>query len=305
MKKQYRLLFLFLTVFAFILSGCGSAPSISSLQNALDPTTATDKLITVSVTVEDETENVQGMYTGALKNGLADGVGSFLADSGKGSTLSYKGEFSSGQINGEGVLKITADADLEVRYEGTFVNGAIDGYGLTVVTTGGKTVERSGTYTRGVYTPTLGEEYNYLGQMDLYGVFDLPDSVVSYIDAHPEFFPQADRPDAEAAVLRDFEYRQFTKTRKQDTIGLIKLELYAAQVYEDEFEDLNDTVTYLLAADADENLYTLYYLDSAEIYDGDVFTVYALPVATTSYENVSGGTTNAVVLIGSYLEVED
>ena len=87
-------------------------------------------------------------------------------------------------------------------------------------------------------------------------------------------------------------------------IGLISLDLYAAQVYEDEFEDINDTVTYLLAVDADENLYALYYLDSADVYDGDVFTVYALPVATSSYENVSGGTTNVIVLIGSYLDMD-
>ena len=240
MKKHFQLIFLFLIVFAFILSGCGSAPSISSIQNALDPTTATDKLITVSVTIEDETNEMDGLYTGDLKNGLADGVGSFVIESDEETKLFYKGEFSGGQINGEGVLKITIDASTEVRYEGTFVNGAIDGYGSTIAISDGETLVRSGTYTRGVYTPTVGEKYNYLGQMDVYGVFEIPDSVVSYIDAHPEYFPQADKADAKAAAQRNFEYRQFTKTRKQDTIGLIKLELYAAQVYEDEFADLND-----------------------------------------------------------------
>ena len=80
MKKNFQLIFLFLIVFAFILSGCGSAPSISSIQNALDPTTATDKLITVSVTIEDETNEMDGLYTGDLKNGLADGVGSFVIE---------------------------------------------------------------------------------------------------------------------------------------------------------------------------------------------------------------------------------
>ena len=294
---------LFLTVLTLILSGCSSSPSIPSLQTALDPTTATDKPITVSITLEGETADVDGLYTGDLKNGLADGFGSFVVDSDEDVTISYKGEFSGGQINGEGVLKITMDANAEFRYEGIFVNGAIDGYGSTITISDGVTLIRAGTYTRGLYTPTVGEKYNYLGQMDLYGVFSLSDSVISYIDSHSEYFPQADRPDAAAAILRDFEYRQFTKTRKQDTIGLIKLELYAVQVYEDEFEELNDTVTYLLAVDADENVYTLYFLDSVEIYDGDAFTAYALPVTTTSYENISGGTTNAVVLIGSYLDI--
>ena len=302
MKKQVQLLLVLFIVSAIILTGCGNAPSISALQNVLDPTTATDKLITVSVTIEGETRTMEGLYTGELKDGRAHGNGSFVIDVDEENMLSYRGSFSEGEINGEGVLRLVIDANTEVRYEGTFVNGALDGHGSSIASSDGETLTRKGTYTKGVFTPTVGEKYDYLGQMDLYGVFSLSDGVISYIDSHPEYFPKADRPDAKAAILRDFEYRQFTKTRKQDTLGLIKLELYAAQVYEDEFKEINGTVTYLLAIDSDENLYALYYLDSAEIYDGDAFTAYAIPVATSSYDNVSGGTTNVIILIGSYLE---
>ena len=300
-KKTIFFLLSALLIISF-LTGCGSSAPFSAIQDALDPTTATDKLITVSITFEGETNDFDGLYTGDLQNGLAHGKGTFVIDTDEVIKLSYRGSFSNGQINGEGVLRIIIDGSTELRYEGAFVNGALDGYGTTVATGDGETFTRRGTYTRGRFTPTTGEKYDYIGQMDLYGVFSVPESVISYIDSHPEYFPVADKPDAEAAVLRDFEYRQFTKTRKQDTIGLIKLDLYAAQVYEDEFEDINETVTYLLGVDEDENLYTLYYLNSAEIYDGDVFTVYALPIATASYENVSGGTTNVIVLVGSYLE---
>lgn len=305
MKKRTVLLSFLLLAIVFVLAGCGSNNPVSTLQDALDPTTATDKLITVRISIEGDADYYDGLYTGPLQNGSPNGVGSFTIEGDDGYMLSYKGSFSNGQIDGEGILKITIGTEEKLKYEGIFVNGALDGYGITTGKADGETYIRRGTYTRGVFTPTVGEKYDYLGQMDLYGIFSLSDSVIAYINAHPEYFPRADKPDAEAAVLRDFEYRQFTKTRKQDTIGLIKLELYAAQVYEDEFEDINDTVTYLLAADADENLYTLYYLGSAEIYDGDVFTVYAIPVATASYDNVSGGTTNVIVLIGSYLELDN
>ena len=302
MYKKTLIILLTALLIVSILSGCGSSSFSSVIQEALDPTTATEMPITVSFTIEGDTEDFDGLYTGDLQNGVAHGRGVFEIYQGEDLALSYKGEFSDGIVNGDGVLRLIMD-DSEMKYEGTFVDGALNGYSSVMITGDGETYTYSGTFTKGEFTPTTGEKYDYLGKLDLYGIFTLPGNVITYIDSHPEYFPVADKPDVEAAVLRDFEYRQFTKTRKQETIGLIKLELIAAQVYEDAFdEDTNEMVTYLLGADKDENLYTLFYLDTAEIYDGDIFTVYALPVATTSYENVSGGITNAIVLVGSYIE---
>ena len=75
-------------------------------------------------------------------------------------------------------------------------------------------------------------------------------------------------------------------------------------IYETEFEDIGETVTYLLAFDIDENYYALYYLGSVDVYDGDIIIAYSLPVATSSFDNVGGGTTNVVVMVTSQMEVE-
>ena len=300
MKRLICVLLVFFVAVVLLSSCLGSSP-VTEVQKALDPTTATDKPITVNVNIEGEGVEVDGLYTGDLKNGLPNGTGAFVVDTDEGK-LSYKGIFTDGQITGDGVLKIIVDGN-DLTYEGSFVNGALSGYGTTIAIDESQTIRRKGNYTNGVYTPTVGQKYDYLGQMDLYGVFGLEDNVISYIDSHPEYFPKADKPDAEAAVLRDFEYRQFSKYRKQDTIGLIKLNLSVIQIREDEFEETGDTVTYLLAMDENENLYTLYYLGSVELYDGDRFIAYGIPVALTSYSNVSGGTSIAIAVIASYFDV--
>ena len=300
MKRLICVLLVFF-VAVVLLSSCLVSSPVTEVQKALDPTTATDKPITVNVNIEGEGVEVDGLYTGDLKNGLPNGTGAFVVDTDEGK-LSYKGIFTDGQITGDGVLKIIVDGN-DLTYEGSFVNGALSGYGTTIAIDESQTISRKGNYSNGVYTPTVGQKYDYLGQMDLYGVFGLEDNVISYIDSHPEYFPKADKPDAEAAVLRAFEYRQFSKYRKQDTIGLIKLNLSVIQIREDEFEETGDTVTYLLAMDENENLYTLYYLGSVELYDGDRFIAYGIPVALTSYSNVSGGTSIAIAVIASYFDV--
>ena len=94
--------------------------------------------------------------------------------------------------------------------------------------------------------------------------------------------------------------KQFNKTRKQDQIGLVKLDLYAVQVFEDDY--LGGKLTYLLAADDDNNYYALYYLASTEVYNEDTFTAYAIPCSTSSFDNISGGTTNVIVLAACYIE---
>ena len=60
--------------------------------------------------------------------------------------------------------------------------------------------------------------------------------------------------------------------------------------------DISKKLTYLLGVDNEENYYAVYYQGSAEVYDGDEITVYAIPCETTSFSNVSGGSTNVVVM---------
>lgn len=220
-----------------------------------------------------DTYDIDGKYTGEVVNGKLQGVGTFKADGENGSTYMYEGNFS---------------------------NGAFNGYGVTTIINDGETLEMSGTYTNGEFTPTTGESFNYIGQLDLFGKFAISDAVIEYIDANENLFPTATNEAVQSSDIQDFSSKQFNKTRRQDQIGLVKLDLYALQVFEDDC--LGGKLTYLLAADDDNNYYALYYLDSTEVYDEDTFTAYAIPCSTSSFDNISGGTTNVIVLAACYIE---
>ncbi|MBR6488116.1 MAG: hypothetical protein IKT20_04345, partial [Clostridiales bacterium] len=268
-KRASLLTLVLLLAFMCVLSGCGGVPSVSEIQDALDPNTANEMYYEMDLTIQDNTIEVAGYYTGPLKDGVPDGDGVYIAyDDTENEVLSYRGEFSGGKLNGDGVLKLAGGEDnADIKYEGAFKENAFDGKGRLTVKFE-KTEEPviiKGTFTGGKYTPTTGEKYDYLGKRELYGLFVVPDNVIAYIDDHPELFPRAEDGVIVDEDLQDFVYKQFTKTRKQETLGLVKQELGVMSVYETEVEDIGAIVTYMLAFDIDENYYNLYYLGPEEV----------------------------------------
>ena len=259
-----------LSLLMVLLSGCGSTAQETPKNDT--PSTVSDYDITVTMVEGTDTYDIDGKYTGEVVNGKPQGIGTFKADGENGSTYMYEGDFSDGAYNGHGVTTIIND---------------------------GETLEMSGTYTNGEFTPTTGESFNYIGQLDLFGKFAVSDAVIDYIDTNENLFPTATNEAIQSSSIQDFSSKQFNKTRKQDQIGLVKLDLYAVQVFEDDY--LGGKLTYLLAADDDNNYYALYYLDSTEVYNEDTFTAYAIPCSTSSFDNISGGTTNVIVLAACYI----
>lgn len=257
-----------LSIVMALLAGCGASPQTDS------PVTVDDYDLTVPMVEDGETLDIDGKYTGEIVNGLPQGEGIFVVD-------------------GESGNKYV--------YEGTFADGCYNGFGVTTITNENGTIELAGTYTNGEYTPSTGEAFNYIGQLDLFGKFAISEDVIEFIDSNTTLFPIATHEAVQATDLQEFSNRQFNKTRKQDTIGLVKLNLYAAQVFEDDFI-YNGKLTYLLAVDDDGNYYAVYYLGSAEVYDEDTITVYAIPCATSGFDNISGGITNVTVMSACYIE---
>lgn len=251
-----------------LLSACGN--------NAADigaPTTVQEQSITVTLVYDGDSVDVEGKYTGEVVSGKPQGEGKFVAE---------------------------RDDDLSYEYEGTFADGCFDGYGVATIVSNGETLRMAGTYTKGEFTPTTGEVYDFIGQLDLFGKFSVPASVIEYIDSNENLFPVATEEMIQSAKIQDFSYKQFTKTRKQEDIGLVSVDLYAVQVFEDDFMD--GKITYMLAVDDDNNYYALYYLDTVEVYEDDSFSAYAVPCATTGFDNIGGGTTNVVAMAVSYIE---
>ena len=124
-----------LSLFMVLLSGCGSTTQETPKNDT--PSTVSDYDITVTMVEGTDTYDIDGKYTGEVVNGKPQGVGTFKADGENGYTYTYEGNFS---------------------------NGAFNGYGVTTIINDGETLEMSGTYTNGEFTPTTGESFNYIGQ---------------------------------------------------------------------------------------------------------------------------------------------
>ena len=253
-----------------LMVGCGNT-STAAPDNS--PKTVQDYDITITIIDGKDTFDIDGKYTGEVVDGTPNGQGVFVAES---------------------------EDNARYEYEGSFSSGYFDGYGITNITNDDGTLQMAGTYTKGEFTPTPGESFNYIGQLDLFGKFSLSDDVIEYIDTHSELFPTANKDEIQTISTQEFSSKQFNKTRKQEKIGLVKLDLYAVQVFEDDYMD--GKLTYILGADDEGSYYALYYLGSADIYDEDTFTAYAVPCATSSFENVGGGTTNVIVMAASYVD---
>lgn len=260
-----------LAAFVLFLVGCGNSQLNFPTESV--QTSVQDDEITVTAVYDKDTLEIDGKYTGEMLDGKPQGMGVFTTETDDGTIYMYEGEF---------------------------LDGSYDGHGTTTIKSGDETIEITGTYTKGEFTPTVGEAFNYIGQLDLFGKFSIPETVIEYIDADTSVFPIATDEAIQETDVQDFSFKQFRKTRKQDQIGLVKLDLYAVQVFEDDY--LDGKLTYLLAVDDDANYYALYYLDSAEVYDEDAFTVYAVPCTASSFDNISGGTTNVIVMAACYIE---
>lgn len=98
------------------------------------------------------------------------------------------------------------------------------------------------------------------------------------------------------------EYRMLTKNIDKYGDKLIYIpEAYVISISETPVD--NKTFTEMQLLDADENSYEVFSEASYDdIFEDDVVTCYGLPLGETSFDNISGGTTLAIVLAGSSVE---
>lgn len=101
----------------------------------------------------------------------------------------------------------------------------------------------------------------------------------------------------------NLEYRALDKNI--DNYGDKLIYLSEALVLQIEETDLDDgtKATEMLICDADENCYQIISLCGYDnIYKEDIISVYGLPIAKSSFSNVSGGTTLVIILAASHIE---
>lgn len=288
--------------------------------------------LSVILNAGGEKTTYEGIYSGALKDGLPDGNGIFVSKyndvewtyggqfsagviSGNGmgtdmplfimlSNRNYKlgiytGKVVDGYPDGEGTFKSKNSEGVSYEYYGAFSKKTMNGYGRTVYHLQDMDLVQEGNYVDAIFTPTQGQMFRYLAPISVFGEYEVSDEIIKFIDSS-ELFKEPNKEKAASVTLQDFDYKKFKKNKKQDTIGFVKLTLTVTQIFEEDLGN-NNVLTSILAHDNDYNYYVVYHLSSVDIYEDDKFTTYAVPCSSASFENVSGGTTLVLVFLSAYI----
>lgn len=148
---------------------------------------------------------------------------------------------------------------------------------------------------------TVSELYTTLQSNGVYP-YELNEKALQFLSEHEDCFPVTDYKHIENLVDTSIEYRHIEKNASKYGDKLMEIsELYVMSIEEEEIG--NSIFTAIQAVDAGENIYVIFYNGSLEdVFKEDIIKVDILPFGVTSYDNVSGGTTNAVIGAGSYIE---
>ncbi len=269
----------FLIISLLSLSSCGngsssSTPKITNVENQ-----------SISITwdswdgsaKEISTITRDGTYSGEMIDGIPNGLGSFSSTNSAGITWTYTGGFSDGKFNG---------------------------YGKTVWEETGEIEE--GTYINGVFTPNTYELFNTLSSR-LFVPYSFSDKNASFIQDNLDIFPASTAESKEKALTfinADLSYPMMTKTLEGLEGQLYQCpEALATQVFQESL--YGHAVTSLVAYDENHNYYVILYDgELPDLYDNTLISFVGLPISYSGYDNVSGGTTTVIVLIGSSVQVE-
>lgn len=133
--------------------------------------------------------------------------------------------------------------------------------------------------------------------------FTITDKAKEMLSAHEAFFLENKNDGLDEHTDLTLEYKILNKNIDKHGDKLLYLdEAYVLSIYETEIDE-ETTLSEIQLLDAEDNNYYCFSLCAYDdVYEGDIVSVYALPIGETSFENIGGGTTLAIVLAGCYIE---
>ena len=213
----------------------------------------------------------------------------------------YKGDVVDGIPNGHGTFTTKNDDNVEYTYEGEWKDGVFDGQGTTAWKDSESWVQ-TGTYKQGKFVP---EFYELISSLATWSrmPFTLSDTSYNFLKQHKELFA-ANSYDAIAPYLDgSVEYKHLAKSPGKYDGTIVAVNCSIQQIFENAVDDEWTKYTYtdLLVCDDNYNYYWAFYPGTCEFYEGDKICVYGLPLGSSSFDNVGGGTTLVQVLAASTL----
>ena len=125
---------------------------------------------------------------------------------------------------------------------------------------------------------------------------------IDFINEHEDLFPASGVDALTPYINSEIGYKNISKSPDKygDQVMVID---YAGVLQISEQDAGDETLTILQAYDDEGENYMVYYFgELPNVLDDDTVKIYGIPLGTTSFDNISGGTTLAVVLGGCYVE---
>lgn len=215
----------------------------------------------------------------------------------------YTGEIANGIPNGQGVFSTVNSAGVTWSYTGGFLDGKFHGYGKTVWEETGEIEE--GTYINGLFTPNTYELFNTLSTR-MFVPYRISEKNALFIQENLNIFPVSTDEAKEKVstfINKDISYPMMTKNLEGLEGQLHQCDMaLATQVFQESL--YGHAVTSIIARDETQNYYVILYDgELPDLYDNTFISFVGLPVSYSSYNNVSGGVTTVIVLIGSSVNV--
>lgn len=272
-----RFLLVSLTALALLsLTACGGSNSEQPVYKTVENQTITISGKELDNSGEVQSYTAEGQYTGEVLDDVPNGDGIFVWQNDKGVSITYTGEFKDGQFHGKG----------ETTWDGSDFKNV-------------------GTYTEGLFTPNTFEMFDSISAV-VTAPFSISKENQAFIESHLELFPaetNEDKEELSALIQTDLTYAMMNKTLKGlDGKFYHCPAAYAVQVFEQYAFD--HSITQILCQDDNyNNYYVLYDGVLPEVYDGVSIEFVGLPVSLSGFDNVGGGVTNVIVMLGSSITV--
>lgn len=287
-----------------------------------------------SVTVNFQSKDYVGSYTGTYENGAPNGQGEFTYKKGK-KYLNYKGTFKDGHFsdtgeldtsillvkfkegdvdgnykgdvvngipNGNGTFFAVNSDNYKYTYEGKWKNGNFNGYG-TLTWDDDDDMTEIGNFEDGTFVPSFKDimvSYGTNGNLP----YTISDKANTFLENHSELFPAESYEKVVPFINNSIQYKHLSKSVEQYGDQVVTMAGKVQDIYEDVEDNEADkyTFTAIIVSDDDFNYYYIFYPGKCDIYEGDSVIIYGIPVGSSGYDNMGGGTTLVEVMAGCYIK---
>ncbi len=177
----------------------------------------------------------------------------------------------------------------------------------TIVTDNQQPVQQNNSGV--IYNDIFNEDGNLISVCNLFKFlqdaepsFKLTEKAGSTLAKEEKLFLKNDNSKLESITDYSIDNRMLTKNIDKYGDKLIFVEdAFVIAINEEVIENL--TISTIQVNNPNGDIYYIYSVNAHDdVFDGDIINIHGLPVGKTSYENVSGGSTHAVVLASAYIE---